>query len=360
MAVKVWIDGNVVYVDNGVATANPINLSTFFFEKDDDSLTVTLRDSNDGFKIRAPFGDIQDEFGTPIGTYVQVVDFLESIVTQGTIVPLPANAATESTLLDVLSAIDSMRDYEVRLVVDTLDVTWLEVRYWDAQDGTLGAPVYYPPGSSTPGTPTGAVTYINPNTFLAQLVTNTTGLNLEVTQLLVKGVLDTISTSITDGTGTDNAAHGTGQKGSRILGTDGANDQQLKVDSDGNVSVNVLTSTLPTGAATEATLVIMDAVLDAIKLDTANLSLGTTGDTTSVASSITVVTLKASNTSRKSLKIVNDGTKVLYVREGAGATTSLYTWKLEQDEMAIIDDYNGVVTGIWDVANGSAKVTETT
>ena len=86
--------------------------------------------------------------------------------------PPMGGLATESTLLDVLSAVDSMRDYEVRLVVDsdTPPVTWLEVRYWDAQDGTLGAPVFYPPGSTVAGTPTGSISYINPNTLLASLL----------------------------------------------------------------------------------------------------------------------------------------------------------------------------------------------
>ena len=82
--------------------------------------------------------------------------------------------ATEATLLDVLAAVDNMRDYEVRLVVDASDVTWLEVRYWDAQDGTLGTPVYYLAGSTAPGSPVLPITYINPNTYLAQLVSNTT------------------------------------------------------------------------------------------------------------------------------------------------------------------------------------------
>lgn len=102
--------------------------------------------------------------------------------------------ATEATQLSVLSAIDSMRDYEVRLVADsdTPSVTWLEVRYWDAQSGALGAPVYYPPGSTTPGVPVAPLSYINPTSLLTQLVSNTAGINLEATQLLVKGVLDNI------------------------------------------------------------------------------------------------------------------------------------------------------------------------
>jgi hypothetical protein len=84
----------------------------------------------------------------------------------------PGGLATESTLLDVLAAIDMMRDYEVRLVQDsdTPPVTWLEVRYWDAQSGALGAPVYYPPGSTVAGTPVGSLSYINPNALLTSLL----------------------------------------------------------------------------------------------------------------------------------------------------------------------------------------------
>lgn len=88
--------------------------------------------------------------------------------------------------------------------------------------------------------------------------------------------------------------------------------------------------------------------------------LGTTGTTSSVASSLTVVTLQAANTSRISLKIVNDGSDTLYIKEGATATSTDFTWKVFADEMVIIDDYNGIVTGIWDVATGSARITETT
>jgi hypothetical protein len=246
MAVKVWIDGNVVYVDNGVATANPINLKTFFFEKDDDSQTVTLRDSNDGFILRTPSSDVQDQGGTPIGTFQDVVDFLESVVDAAAVVPLPTGAATEATLLDLLAAVDAMRDYEVRLVVDSLDVTWLEVRYWDAQDGTLGAPVYYPPGSTTAGTPTGALTYINPNTYLAQLVSNTTGLATELTLSGIKTQIDLLNFISTA------------------------------------LEVNVTSSVLPTGAATEATLATLAteakleqvrALLATIDADTSNLDV---------------------------------------------------------------------------------------
>jgi hypothetical protein len=114
-------------------------------------------------------------------TRAKVTGQEELLVSIGSFGPSASGLATEATLLDVLSAVDSMRDYEVRLVVDASDVTWLEVRYWDAQDGSLGTPVYYLAGSTTPGSPALPITYINPNTYLAQIVSNTTGLATETT-----------------------------------------------------------------------------------------------------------------------------------------------------------------------------------
>lgn len=81
--------------------------------------------------------------------------------------------ATEATLLNVLTAVDNMRDYEVRLVEDSTTpnkVTWLEVRYWDAQSGTLGTPQYYLPGSTTAGSPVLPISYINDRTLLTQIL----------------------------------------------------------------------------------------------------------------------------------------------------------------------------------------------
>lgn len=91
---------------------------------------------------------------------------------------------------------------------------------------------------------------------------------------------------------------------------------------------------------------------------------GTASTTTQVASSLTVVTLKAANTNRVSLKIFNSGANVLLIKEGSAATLTDYTYKLDAANAALlpfvkISDYTGVVTGIWDVATGDAKVTET-
>lgn len=80
----------------------------------------------------------------------------------------------ESYLAQILAAIQSGADYEAALVLDAADVTWLEIRIYNPSTGTFDAPVYYQAGSNTPGTPTFPITYINPNSYLAQLVSNTT------------------------------------------------------------------------------------------------------------------------------------------------------------------------------------------
>jgi hypothetical protein len=80
----------------------------------------------------------------------------------------------------------------------------------------------------------------------------------------------------------------------------------------------------------------------------------------SVAASIIVVTLAAANANRRTLEISNAGTQILYIKKGAAASLTDYTYKLTTDDTAIINDYSGIVTGIWDVANGSAIGTEIT
>lgn len=80
----------------------------------------------------------------------------------------------ESYLAQILAAIQAGADYEAALVLDAADVTWLEIRIYNSSTGTFDPPVYYQAGSNVPGTPTAPITYINPNSYLAQLVSNTT------------------------------------------------------------------------------------------------------------------------------------------------------------------------------------------
>ena len=93
-------------------------------------------------------------------------------------------------------------------------------------------------------------------------------------------------------------------------------------------------------------------------LPTSGNAKAATSTLTNVTSSATSVTLKASNASRVSLTITNDSTSVLYVKEGATASATSYTWRLASYDTLVIDDYTGIVDGIWVSANGSARVTE--
>ena len=89
--------------------------------------------------------------------------------------------ATNIILTQILAAIQAGTEYEAALVIDANDVTWLEIRIYNTSTGTFDPPVYYLAGTNTPGTPVAPLTYINPNSYLAQIVTNTTGLATETT-----------------------------------------------------------------------------------------------------------------------------------------------------------------------------------
>lgn len=80
----------------------------------------------------------------------------------------------DSLLNQILTAIQAGTEYEAALVVDANNITWLEIRIYNAATGTFDPPVYYLAGTNTPGTPVAPITYINPNSYLATLVTNTT------------------------------------------------------------------------------------------------------------------------------------------------------------------------------------------
>ena len=89
---------------------------------------------------------------------------------------------------------------------------------------------------------------------------------------------------------------------------------------------------------------------------------GGTGTITSVAASVTSVTLHAANASRLGVIITNDSTATLYIAFAASATTSAYTVKLAPGGVYESDAslYTGIITGIWDSATGNARVTEIT
>lgn len=91
-----------------------------------------------------------------------------------------------------------------------------------------------------------------------------------------------------------------------------------------------------------------------------NRTTVTSSSITSVASSVTSVQLLASNSSAKKRHVFNSSTASLYLKEGATASTSSFTVKLDPgDYYEFLEPlYTGVVHGIWDSANGSAIITE--
>jgi hypothetical protein len=202
--------------------------------------------------------------------------------------------ATESTLQQVLMAIQDGQDFEAKIVVDDdgNGATYLEVRIWNPDTQSWEAPLYYLPGSNT-GVPAGSLTapiiYINNGAILSQIYI----------ELLAQGLtLDDIETN-TDDVSTEttlaalllafnNEDFSTETTLAALLlafnNEDFATETTLsgiktQIDLLNFIStaleVTVTSSVLPTGAATETTLLatnslltIMDAVLDSILTDT--------------------------------------------------------------------------------------------
>ena len=87
---------------------------------------------------------------------------------------------------------------------------------------------------------------------------------------------------------------------------------------------------------------------------TANATVAT------VATSVTVVTLLAANVHRQKAIIVNNSAHKMYVKLGAGAATTSYTYFRDASIKTeiVIEGYTGTITGIFDGATGDAQVTE--
>ena len=89
----------------------------------------------------------------------------------------------------------------------------------------------------------------------------------------------------------------------------------------------------------------------------------TTATLSNVASSATSVTVLAANAARLGAVIFNDSTAVLRLKFGATASATSFTQKLNPGDTYTIDSlqlYKGVLDGIWESANGFARVTELT
>lgn len=105
------------------------------------------------------------------------------------------------------------------------------------------------------------------------------------------------------------------------------------------------------------------ADMPALEVTTARPAVGTSAN---VASSATNVTLLAANALRLGATIYNDSTAVLRVKLGTTASASSFTVVLAALSSGIggyyevPNGYTGIIDGVWDSANGSARVTELT
>lgn len=81
-----------------------------------------------------------------------------------------------------------------------------------------------------------------------------------------------------------------------------------------------------------------------------------------VASSATVVTLQVTNANRRALKLYNESTAILYVKDGTAASIIDYSVQVGPGGYYEwpVPIYQGIVTGLWVTANGAAQVTEGT
>ena len=87
-----------------------------------------------------------------------------------------------------------------------------------------------------------------------------------------------------------------------------------------------------------------------------------TATLSTVAASVTSVTVLAANANRKKAYIVNNSTSKLWLAFAATASKTAFTVTLAANAEFETDlqGYTGIITGLWNVATGNAQVTEVT
>jgi hypothetical protein len=124
-------------------------------------------------------------------------------------------------------------------------------------------------------------------------------------------------------------------------------------------SIDTRVETLNTNGAKESKQDTMITSLQNIESNTAGSGLGDTGAASSVAVSVTSVTLIAANTARREVIIRNDSNNNMYIAHGGTATLSSAV-RLKKGDTYIEDKYTGIISGIWDsvAGGGNAQITE--
>lgn len=85
-----------------------------------------------------------------------------------------------------------------------------------------------------------------------------------------------------------------------------------------------------------------------------------TATLSNVAGSATSVTILAANALRKTAILFNDSSAALYLKFGATASATDFSYKVFPNGTWEMPDvtYTGIIDGIWDSATGTARVTE--
>jgi hypothetical protein len=174
-----------------------------------------------------------------------------------------------------------------------------------------------------------------------------------------------------------------GAGGSVAGGTSGS---PIRTDPTGTTTqpIFAVSLPLPTGAATEATLagVLTTTAFQArintfgqktmaastpvvLASDQTAISLApeknATAARTNVAASLVTQVILAANASRTGATIYNDSNQRLHLNFAATASTTDFTVKLQSDGYYEVPfGYTGVISGVWNVVNGTARVTEIT
>ena len=88
MSVKIWESNGSLLINDGINDVMSIDLSSFTYSTNLDSVDVTLIDLSSNFRLRTLSSELFNLNGTPIGTYTEVIDFLDSLV------PIPEPVTT--------------------------------------------------------------------------------------------------------------------------------------------------------------------------------------------------------------------------------------------------------------------------
>lgn len=144
-----------------------------------------------------------------------------------------------------------------------------------------------------------------------------------------------------------------------VLGDPSTNAGVAPVDATNGLAVT-LTTAIPAGTAAIGKLAANSGV-DIGDVDVTSLPRSATATLANVADTASSTTLLALNAARRVAIIVNDSTVDLYVKYGATASATSFTYKLGPGETLREDSYTGVIDGIWaSDAVGAARVTELT